>query len=30
VIMGIDHPEYQVPETIIKSDISLSLSQDFA
>jgi len=29
VIMGIDHPEYQVPETIIKSDISLSLSQDF-
>jgi len=30
VIMGIDHAEYQVPETIIKSDISLSLSQDFA
>ena len=30
IVMGIDHENYQSPETIISSDISLSLSGDFA
>ena len=30
IVMGIDHENYQSPETIISSDISSSLSGDFA